>query len=48
MTVDHPPAGTLTLAATSSPCRAATLRIVIDTAEPGTEDAERPVLNPGK
>jgi hypothetical protein len=24
------------------------LRIVIYTAEPGTEDAERPILNPGK
>jgi hypothetical protein len=49
MTIDHPHVGTPTLGRCGVLTVAGSdLRIVIYTAEPGTEDAERPILNPGK
>ncbi len=48
MTIDHPHVGTPTLGRDVLTVAGSDLRIVIYTAEPGTEDAERPILNPGK
>ncbi len=48
MTIDHPHVGTLTLDRDVLTVAGSDLRIVIYTAEPGTEDTERPILNPGK
>lgn len=48
MTIDHPHVRILTLDRDVLTVAGIDLRIVIYTAEPGTEDAERLVLNPGR
>jgi MmyB-like transcription regulator ligand binding domain len=46
--IDHPRVGTPDAGPRVVTAAGSDLRIVIYTAEPGTEDAERPILNPGK
>lgn len=43
-TIDHPHVGTLTLDCDVLTVSGSDLRVVVDTAEPGTEDAERLAL----
>jgi hypothetical protein len=48
MTIDYPHGVTLALDRYVLIVAGSDLRIVTCAAEPGTEDAERPILNPGK